>query len=467
MGNKIDLNKTVTFFHKKLYQSFEPYKWLLDIPKEELSSTYKITTDQIELLENLNQKKLPDESTSTLVLFDFANILHLYFGKDVIILIDNYDSVLNNFLKPTQNDIETFYQYVSTVLRDTFDSNQAITSKGLVMGTSALVLPYILNTLSESRHYKFLSEHCYTPYYGFTELEATSLLIKYDCSVECREQVKKFYNGYTTKRENITIYNPSSMTQYLTNINNPDALRPYKNVTGKDTNFLWSYKDNKIFGHMLKNLVLNMTTRFNHYESYSLKNFTALLNISEDFKYKVAEHDLMLGYFFDQGYLTHGDNDIIIPHTPMPDRCKLDKFKTPNLETWYNVVEMSAQIPSYGAPSSKGKKGGATNKKNNPKGAKTKKTVAETNSTNARTKKTVAKTNSTMAHTEKTLAMMNPTIAQTEDTVVKTNSTTDQTQTTVAMTNPTIAQTEKTVAEIESTLAQTETNVPKNETLVP
>ncbi|KAL6972295.1 hypothetical protein U1Q18_051201 [Sarracenia purpurea var. burkii] len=350
MDKAIDLNKTVTFFNKKLYQSFESYKWLLDIPKEELSSTYKITTDQIELLKNLNQKKLPDESNWSLVLYDFANILHLYFGKDVMILIDNYDSVLNNFFRPTQKDIETFYEYVSTVLCNTFDNSRRIMSRGLVMGTTSLALPHILTTLSKSKHYNFLSDHSFTPFYGFTDPEATNLLIKYNCSIQCRRQVKKFYNGYKTKTKMIAMYNPSSMTQYLTNINHPNALRPYRNITTNDYNFLLSFKEEKILGHLLGNLVRNMTAKFEQYESYSLQNFTTFFGKCEEYKYKITEVEIMFSYFFDQGFLTHGLNTILIPDVPITENSIVHMFETPNLEVWFKLKELSTQVVAYSAP---------------------------------------------------------------------------------------------------------------------
>ncbi|XP_065220817.1 uncharacterized protein LOC135845885 [Planococcus citri] len=347
MEKTIDIKKTVAFFNNKLYQSFEPYKWLLNIPKEELRSIYEINNEQIELLENLDQKKLPNEGDSilqTAALYNFASILYLYFGKEVMILVDNYDSVLNNFFRPSENDMETFYKYMSTVLSKTFDNIPRVTLRSLILGTTSLVLPHILERLSPSKHYNFLNDHSYTPHYAFTDAEATNLLLKYNCTPSRRLQVKKFYNGYKTKTKMTTIFNPSSLTKFLANISHPEALIAYRNTSNKDGNFLLGFKEDKILGHLLQNLVRNMTFKFDHHESYSLENFTTFFNTCQGLEYKGSPFEILFSYIFDRGYLTHGINQIIIPDVPITPDSIVHMNTTPNLEIWLNVKELSSFI---------------------------------------------------------------------------------------------------------------------------
>lgn len=166
-----------------------------------------------ESLDDRNKKKFnkifyEEDGNYEKGLLDISKYLYRYYGKKVILLIDEYDAPLINayekgFYDKAINFFSTFY---SSVLK-TNDYLQT----GVLTGILKVVKEGIFSGLNNIEVYTVLDEH-YSNFFGFTEEEVEKAAREYGLTDEILE-VKKWYNGY--RFGNSEIYNPWSILKYL------------------------------------------------------------------------------------------------------------------------------------------------------------------------------------------------------------------------------------------------------------
>jgi len=165
-------------------------------------------------------------------LYFLCELLHHYHGRKVFVLIDEYDSPLNNtFLKPE------LYQEVLTFLRgflgNCFKDNPYL-EKGMLTGILRVARADLFSGLNNFKEYSLLHER-YAQHFGFTQQEINDLfnlptvqqlIAKHTPNPE---QIKNWYNGYHIG--GMTIYNPWSIMMC---ISEGGRLAPYWVNTGSD-----------------------------------------------------------------------------------------------------------------------------------------------------------------------------------------------------------------------------------------
>ena len=130
-----------------------------------------------------------------------------YHGKNVIILIDEYDVPLENAY------FAGFYDEMIAFIRSLFESalkTNPYLERGIITGCLRISRESIFTGLNNLQIHSILSSY-YDSSFGFTEEEVKDLLAYYELP-EKYEELKRWYDGY--RFGNAEIYNPWSILNY-------------------------------------------------------------------------------------------------------------------------------------------------------------------------------------------------------------------------------------------------------------
>ena len=135
--------------------------------------------------------------------------LNRYYGKPVVILIDEYDEPIHaGFDKGYYDEIISFTRnFLSGGLKDTGQYLE----KGVLSGVLRLARESIFSGLNNPGVFSLLAEE-FDDKFGFTENEIEKMLKDFNV-FHMYDQVRDWYNGYTFGKE--TIYNPWSIINFL------------------------------------------------------------------------------------------------------------------------------------------------------------------------------------------------------------------------------------------------------------
>ena len=177
-----------------LYDEFE-------FVKEKLSARKKKKFDSI-LMEEANLANWKNS------LADLSNYLYDFYGKKVIVLIDEYDQpIINSYIEGYYDEtIDFFKSLYGAVLKD----NEYL-EMGVMTGILRVAKENIFSGLNNIKVHSILNER-FTEYFGVLENEVETSLkdfgLEYDLS-----DVQKWYNGYLFGETKV--YNPWSIINFL------------------------------------------------------------------------------------------------------------------------------------------------------------------------------------------------------------------------------------------------------------
>ncbi len=194
----------------------------------ELLKSDKLTSAQIGMFTAIYDNKA-DDSAYFSALKLLSDCLASAYGKNVIILIDEYDVPLENAY------FNGFYDEMINLIRSVFESVLKTNSSlefAVLTGCLRISKESIftgLNNLSACS----IMNNGYSKYFGFTEDEVIKMLDYYGKAEELSE-LKKWYDGYrfgTTE-----IYNPWSIVKFIQSILNEEeqSLLPYWSNTSSN-----------------------------------------------------------------------------------------------------------------------------------------------------------------------------------------------------------------------------------------
>jgi len=193
------------------------------ISSEFIKHSYLLKSEVLEMSDRTRFIKICDGEASK---SEFGNSLELlskalsaYYKQKVIILIDEYDTLLNEAY------IHNFYDkaigFVKAFLNAGLKSNVHL-HKGVMMGIFRVAKESIFSDLNNLNVNTILSND-YKEYFGFTQDEVIEVL-KYFNLVENIEKVTRWYNGYIFgETEYSLIYNPWSIIMFI----NKKVIEPY------------------------------------------------------------------------------------------------------------------------------------------------------------------------------------------------------------------------------------------------
>ncbi len=150
-----------------------------------------------------------DDADATLALHQLSNYLHRYYGKRVIILLDEYDTPMQEaYIHGYWNELVYFTR---SLFNATFKTNPSL-ERGLMTGITRVSKESIFSDLNHLEIVTTTSNK-YTTSFGFTEQEVFKTLEEYNLSEE-KTEVKRWYDGFIFGDQK-DIYNPWSILNFI------------------------------------------------------------------------------------------------------------------------------------------------------------------------------------------------------------------------------------------------------------
>lgn len=150
-----------------------------------------------------------DDSDASLALYQLSSYLHRYYGKKVIILLDEYDTPMQEAYVDGYWD--RLVAFTRSLFNATFKTNPWL-ERGIMTGITRVSKESIFSDLNNLEVITTTSDK-YATAFGFTESEVFAALEEYGLEGE-KEQVRRWYDGFTFG-EHRDIYNPWSILNFI------------------------------------------------------------------------------------------------------------------------------------------------------------------------------------------------------------------------------------------------------------
>lgn len=150
-----------------------------------------------------------DDVDATMAIHYLSKYLHQYYGKKVIILLDEYDTPMQEaYVDGYWDDLVAFTR---SMFNSTFKTNPYL-ERGIMTGITRVSKESIFSDLNNLEVVTTTSDK-YATSFGFTEEEVFAALE--ECGLaDQKEQIKRWYDGFIFG-EQADIYNPWSILNYL------------------------------------------------------------------------------------------------------------------------------------------------------------------------------------------------------------------------------------------------------------
>ena len=192
---------------KKWESGFREVKGII----ERLYTKYKYLTekmDEIEVEKFNSIRRTLDLADWKNSLLNLTKYLYEYYGKKVIVLIDEYDQpIINSYINGYYNEtIDFFKSFYGSVLKD----NEYL-EMSVITGILRVAKENIFSGLNNLEVHTILDSE-FTEYFGIMEDEVEDALKDFGLEYEL-EDVQKWYNGYLFG--DTKVYNPWSIINFL------------------------------------------------------------------------------------------------------------------------------------------------------------------------------------------------------------------------------------------------------------
>ena len=179
-----------------LYQSFIFLKDWDGLTDEEKNNVKRISEDMSDV-------------TAQSAINELSNYLSRYYGKKVIILLDEYDTPMQEAY--VNGYWEELVAFTRSLFNSTFKTNPYL-ERAIMTGITRVSRESTFSDLNNLELVTTLSPK-YTTAFGFTEQEVFNSLDEFELSDQ-KEEVKAWYDGFVFGKER-DIYNPWSIINYL------------------------------------------------------------------------------------------------------------------------------------------------------------------------------------------------------------------------------------------------------------
>ncbi|MBO4976736.1 MAG: AAA family ATPase [Lachnospiraceae bacterium] len=152
-------------------------------------------------------KDMPEE-TASYALHKLSDLLYRYYGKKVIILLDEYDTPMQEAY--VAGFWDELVEFTRSLFNSTFKTNPYLEC-AIMTGITRVSKESIFSDLNNLKVVTTTSNE-YADCFGFTEEEVFAAMDEYGYTEKA--EVKKWYNGFTFG-EKKDIYNPWSILNYL------------------------------------------------------------------------------------------------------------------------------------------------------------------------------------------------------------------------------------------------------------
>ena len=193
-----NLEDAKTQIKQEIADLYEENRYLLEknILSDNEQKIYNNTTEEM------------DDTTAQKALRSMSVWMERYYGKKVIILLDEYDTPMQEAY--VQGYWDEFTSFVRSLFNASFKTNPYL-ERAIMTGITR-VSKSIFSDLNNLRVVTTTS-NLYADCFGFTEEEVFAALDEYGMG-DKKDEVKQWYDGFTFG-EHRDIYNPWSITNYL------------------------------------------------------------------------------------------------------------------------------------------------------------------------------------------------------------------------------------------------------------
>ena len=286
---------------------------------ERLYTKYKFLTekmDEIEIEKFNSVRRTLDLADWKNSLLNLSKYLYEYYGKKVIVLIDEYDQpIINSYINGYYNEtIDFFKSFYGSVLKD----NEYL-EMSIITGILRVAKENIFSGLNNLEVHTILDSE-FTEYFGIMENEVEEALKDFNLEYELKD-VQKWYNGYLFGDSKV--YNPWSIINFL----KKGKLRPYwVNTSGNGLIQLYLEKlKNEIFDEFSR--LLNKENIFE-----TINDSMIFGNLEANFEKNIWN------LFFHSGYLTlakKNDEDEEEVYLKIPNEEILKMFSKMFIEVYF------------------------------------------------------------------------------------------------------------------------------------
>ena len=194
-------------------KDYETTKWKICQLIKDVYSTYNeilkdfLLEEDIEFVKSISATM--KDGVATLALHKLSNFLSRYYGKKVIILLDEYDTPMQEaYVNGYWDELVSF---IRNLFNSTFKTNPYL-ERAIMTGITRVSKESIFSDLNHLEVVTTTSDK-YATMFGFTEEEVFHALEEYGLEEE-KQDVKEWYNGFTFG-EHTDIYNPWSILNFL------------------------------------------------------------------------------------------------------------------------------------------------------------------------------------------------------------------------------------------------------------
>ena len=150
-----------------------------------------------------------EETDVTSSLYQLSDFLYRYYGKKVIILLDEYDTPMQEAY--VDGYWEELVGFTRSLFNSTFKTNPAL-ERGIMTGITRVSKESIFSDLNNLKVVTTTSDE-YATTFGFTEEEVFHALEQQGLGAQ-KQEVKRWYDGFIFGKHR-DIYNPWSILNYL------------------------------------------------------------------------------------------------------------------------------------------------------------------------------------------------------------------------------------------------------------
>ena len=208
-----------------------------------------------------------NEVTATMAIHRMSDFLCRYYGRKVIILLDEYDTPMQEAY--VHGYWDELVSYTRSMFNAAFKTNPYL-ERAIMTGITRISKESIFSDLNNLKVVTATSEE-YETAFGFTESEVFNVLDEYGLS-DKKQEVKLWYDGFTFGNQT-DIYNPWSIINYL----DTEKFQPYWANTSA----------NSLVGKLLREGSPNIKGTFEEL----LRGGTLTADIDEQIVYSQLEQD--------------------------------------------------------------------------------------------------------------------------------------------------------------------------------
>ncbi len=194
-----NLEDAKTQIKQEIADLYEENRYLLEknILSDNEQKIYNNTTEEM------------DDTTAQKALRSMSVWMERYYGKKVIILLDEYDTPMQEAY--VQGYWDEFTSFVRSLFNASFKTNPYL-ERAIMTGITRVSKESIFSDLNNLQVITTTSD-LYAECFGFTETEVFQALDEFGMG-DKKDEIKKWYDGFTFG-EHRDIYNPWSITNYL------------------------------------------------------------------------------------------------------------------------------------------------------------------------------------------------------------------------------------------------------------